>query len=78
MNTKAIHHLFRAAKPTFNENADGGVFLITSSIAVRDGLRWHSCIANKAKGLHPVGSSIAYSVTKAAGKRDLASDVLEC
>lgn len=42
--------LLRAAMPTFNANPDGGVFLITSSIA----------------GVYPGGSSMAYSVTKAA------------
>lgn len=42
--------LLHAAMPTFNANADGGVFLITSSIA----------------GVYPGGSSMAYSVTKAA------------
>ena len=43
MNVKAIHHLFRAAKATLSENADGGVFLITSSIAVWVIFRKHSC-----------------------------------
>jgi len=42
--------LLREAMPTFNENPDGGVFIITSSIA----------------GTSLAGSSMAYSVTKAA------------
>lgn len=33
--------LLRAAMPTFNKNADGGVFLITSSIAVSSGILSH-------------------------------------
>jgi len=42
--------LIREAMPTFNANPDGGVFIITSSIA----------------GTSLGGSSMAYSVTKAA------------
>jgi NAD(P)-dependent dehydrogenase (short-subunit alcohol dehydrogenase family) len=42
--------LIREAMPTFNTNPDGGVFIITSSIA----------------GTSLSGSSMAYSVTKAA------------
>jgi NAD(P)-dependent dehydrogenase (short-subunit alcohol dehydrogenase family) len=42
--------LLREALPTFNENPEGGVFIITSSIA----------------GQSIGGSSMAYSVTKAA------------
>jgi NAD(P)-dependent dehydrogenase (short-subunit alcohol dehydrogenase family) len=42
--------LFREALPTFNANPEGGVFLITSSVA----------------GTSLSGSSMAYSVTKAA------------
>jgi NAD(P)-dependent dehydrogenase (short-subunit alcohol dehydrogenase family) len=42
--------LFREALPTFNENPDGGVFIVTSSIS----------------GAAVMGSSMAYSVTKAA------------
>ncbi len=45
-------HLFRKALPTLKSNPDGGVFLITSSIA----------------GIAPSGSSMAYSVSKAAGQ----------
>lgn len=32
-----MHHvqLMRAAAPTFNANPDGGVYLITSSVAVK-------------------------------------------
>ena len=39
------------AMPVFNQNPEGGVFLITSSVA----------------GIGASGSSMAYSVTKAAG-----------
>jgi NAD(P)-dependent dehydrogenase (short-subunit alcohol dehydrogenase family) len=51
VNVKGNLHLIREAVPTFNSNPDGGVFLITSSVA----------------GIAPGGSSMAYSVTKAAG-----------
>ncbi|EED23830.1 short chain dehydrogenase, putative [Talaromyces stipitatus ATCC 10500] len=50
VNVKGHMHVFREALPTFNANPDGGVFIITASIA----------------GLMPSGSSMAYSVTKAA------------
>jgi len=42
--------LLKAAMPTFNANPEGGAFIITSSIA----------------GVGQSGSSMAYSVTKAA------------
>ncbi|RPB14515.1 NAD(P)-binding protein [Morchella conica CCBAS932] len=51
VNAKANLHLLRAAAPTFNANPDGGSMLITSSIAATNAS----------------GSSIAYSVSKAAG-----------
>ncbi|MCJ1255606.1 hypothetical protein MMC24_003423 [Lignoscripta atroalba] len=51
INTKGNMHLLREALPTFNANNEGGVFLMTSSIA----------------GIAPSGSTMAYSVTKAAG-----------
>ncbi|KAJ5328537.1 hypothetical protein N7541_001323 [Penicillium brevicompactum] len=50
INVKSSFHLFKAALPTFNANPDGGVFLITASIA----------------GVSPTGSSLPYAVTKAA------------
>jgi len=50
-NTKSHLRLLREALPTFNTNPEGGVFLISSSIA----------------GIAPIGSSMAYSVTKSAG-----------
>lgn len=50
VNVKGMHALLKAAMPIFRENAEGGVFLITSSIA----------------GVSLGGSSMAYSVTKAA------------
>ncbi|PNS20036.1 hypothetical protein CAC42_1483 [Sphaceloma murrayae] len=50
VNVKGQLALLRAAMPSFKENREGGVFLITSSIA----------------GSSIGGSSMAYSVTKAA------------
>ncbi|KAI1923407.1 hypothetical protein LOZ58_004726 [Ophidiomyces ophidiicola] len=50
-NVKANLHLFRAAKPTMDANPEGGSFIVTSSTA----------------GVTPGGSSMAYSVSKAAG-----------
>lgn len=50
VNVKGQHALLKYALPTFNANPEGGFFIITSSIA--------------AKSLS--GSSMAYSVTKAA------------
>jgi len=50
VNVKGQMALLRAAMPTFNGNPEGGVFIITSSIA----------------GTSIGGSSMAYSVTKAA------------
>lgn len=51
VNCKANLHIIRKALPTFNANAEGGVFLLTSSVA----------------GVAASGSSMAYSVSKAAG-----------
>ncbi|KAL8781451.1 MAG: hypothetical protein Q9194_000324 [Teloschistes cf. exilis] len=51
VNCKGNLHLLRKALPTFNANPDGGIYLMTSSIA----------------GINPSGSTMAYSVTKAAG-----------
>jgi NAD(P)-dependent dehydrogenase (short-subunit alcohol dehydrogenase family) len=50
VNVKGPHALLAAAMPTFTSNPDGGVFLLTSSVA----------------GRSLSGSSMAYSVTKAA------------
>merc|ERR1712093_74810 len=50
VNVKQQVHLMRTAAPTFNSNPQGGVFIMTSSIA----------------GRIPGGSSMPYSVTKAA------------
>ncbi|KAK1808892.1 hypothetical protein LTR12_016757 [Friedmanniomyces endolithicus] len=50
VNVKGQHALIKEALPTFKKNTEGGFFIITSSIA--------------AKSLG--GSSMAYSVTKAA------------
>jgi len=51
VNVKANLHLLQAAKATFNSNPEGGALLISSSIA----------------SATPAGSSMAYSVSKAAG-----------
>ncbi|ODH44287.1 hypothetical protein ACO22_00907 [Paracoccidioides brasiliensis] len=50
-NVKANLHIFREAETTFNANPEGGVFIMTSSTA----------------GISQAGSSMAYSVSKAAG-----------
>ncbi|KAJ5309197.1 hypothetical protein N7508_004576 [Penicillium antarcticum] len=50
VNVKSNFHLFKAALPFFNANAEGGSFLITSSIA----------------GVSATGSSLPYATTKAA------------
>ncbi|KAL5048793.1 hypothetical protein BDW71DRAFT_9352 [Aspergillus fruticulosus] len=50
-NVKGHLWLFKAALPTFRANPDGGVFLLTSSAAA----------------VSASGSSLPYSVTKAAG-----------
>ncbi|KAF2101017.1 NAD(P)-binding protein [Rhizodiscina lignyota] len=50
VNVKGQMALCRAALPTFNENPDGGVYIVTSSVA------------GKSIG----GSAMAYAVTKAA------------
>jgi NAD(P)-dependent dehydrogenase (short-subunit alcohol dehydrogenase family) len=50
INVKAQTYLCREAMPIFNRNAEGGVMIITSSIA----------------GAYAGGSSMPYSVSKAA------------
>jgi NAD(P)-dependent dehydrogenase (short-subunit alcohol dehydrogenase family) len=50
VNVKAQVFLMREVLSTFNSNSEGGVFIMTSSIA----------------GKNPSGSSMPYSVTKAA------------
>ncbi|OQE82076.1 hypothetical protein PENNAL_c0038G05233 [Penicillium nalgiovense] len=50
VNVKSSLYLFKAALPTFNANPEGGVLLITASIA----------------GITPSGSSLPYAVSKAA------------
>lgn len=50
-NVMAHLQLLQAAGPTFNANEEGGAYIITSSIA----------------GVATTGSSMGYSVTKAAG-----------
>lgn len=50
VNVKGQHALVKEALPTFNANPEGGVFIVTSSIAGR--------VVN--------GSSMAYAVTKSA------------
>ncbi|KAJ5083749.1 hypothetical protein N7456_013176 [Penicillium angulare] len=50
INVKSSFYLFKAAKPTFDANPEGGAFIITASTA----------------GVVPSGSSLPYAVTKAA------------
>ncbi|KAJ5948498.1 hypothetical protein N7454_001805 [Penicillium verhagenii] len=50
INVKSSFYLFKAAKPTFDANPEGGAFIITASTA----------------GIIPSGSSVPYAVTKAA------------
>ncbi|KAF4162054.1 hypothetical protein CNMCM6936_002624 [Aspergillus lentulus] len=50
LNVMSHVQLMQAAKPIFDKNPDGGVYIMTSSIA----------------GITPDGSSMGYSVTKAA------------
>ncbi|GFF39806.1 granaticin polyketide synthase putative ketoacyl reductase 2 [Aspergillus lentulus] len=50
VNVMSHVQLMQAAKPIFDKNPDGGVYIMTSSIA----------------GITPDGSSMGYSVTKAA------------
>ncbi|KAJ5257220.1 NADP(+)-dependent dehydrogenase [Penicillium angulare] len=50
INVKSSFYLFKAAKPTFDANPEGGAFIITASTA----------------GVAPSGSSLPYAVTKAA------------
>ncbi|CAG8975762.1 hypothetical protein HYALB_00009281 [Hymenoscyphus albidus] len=50
VNVKAQHILLREASPTFKSNPEGGCLIMSSSIAAT----------------HPSGSSMPYSVTKAA------------
>ncbi|CAG8959778.1 hypothetical protein HYFRA_00001685 [Hymenoscyphus fraxineus] len=50
VNVKAQHILLREASPTFKDNPEGGSLIMSSSIAAT----------------HPSGSSMPYSVTKAA------------
>jgi NAD(P)-dependent dehydrogenase (short-subunit alcohol dehydrogenase family) len=60
--------LIQEAAPIFKANPDGGVYLISSSIAVR--ITTPSRVFAKKvylKGISTMGSSVAYSVTKATG-----------
>ncbi|KAK9370614.1 hypothetical protein V1509DRAFT_616311 [Lipomyces kononenkoae] len=50
VNVQSPYVLLREVRATFNKNADGGFFIMTSSVA----------------GEHPSGSSLAYCVSKAA------------
>lgn len=59
----------REALPTFKENAEGGVFIVTSSIAgvIAGGSRLlHFLVSNVETGLIICIGSMPYSVTKAA------------
>lgn len=71
VNVKGQMALVRAAMPHFNQNPEGGVFIMTSSVAVciaeylQTGDR--SMLSRNWQGVKPSGSSLPYSVTKAAG-----------
>lgn len=52
INVKAHLYLFKAAKPHFNENKEGGNMIMTTSVA----------------GIKQSGSALAYSVTKHAAQ----------
>lgn len=71
INVKANLHLLRAALPTFNANPDGGSMLITSSVAVSPApllsSLWDTYRLIWGKASNPVGSAMAYCVSKAAG-----------
>jgi NAD(P)-dependent dehydrogenase (short-subunit alcohol dehydrogenase family) len=56
------------AGPIFKENADGGVYLMTSSIAVSNGtvIKPLWILICLVQGVSTMGSSVGYSVTKAA------------
>ena len=58
--------LMQQAAPVFNANKDGGVFLITSSVSVGN-LNLINDVGLSSKGIALGGSSMGYSVTKAAG-----------
>lgn len=58
--------LMQQAAPLFKANDDGGAFLITSSVAVRNSNLIYD-IGLHLKGVALGGSSMGYSVTKAAG-----------
>ncbi|KAJ5133628.1 uncharacterized protein N7443_004749 [Penicillium atrosanguineum] len=67
-NVKSNLFLFREALPTFNANEEGGVFITTSSIAVR--LEIYPFEENDKfsdryfQGITPSGSSMAYSASQ--------------
>jgi hypothetical protein len=71
-------NLFRAAKSVMDENADGGVFIYTASTAVSQIHRVSMSLLTCLKGKSVSGSSMAYSVTKAAGKSLLWQQYVLC
>lgn len=71
MNVKSSLYLFKAALPTFNANPEGGAFIITASIAVRDMTNnpfdeKSAKIQSVVQGVAATGSSLPYAVSKAA------------
>lgn len=60
--------LFRAAKPIFDANTEGGVFIMTGSVAVCRFLYLfvYLKLNENLKGMSIGGSSMPYCVTKAA------------
>ncbi len=65
--TNVMHHLqlMQVARPIFDANPEGGVYLITSSVAVSCSMVNTNKLTFQA--ISCGGSSMAYSVTKAAG-----------
>ncbi len=60
--------LLKEAQPIFDANPDGGAYIITSSITVCSPKTLTIFVADlSAQGITQTGSSLPYSVTKAAG-----------
>src|ERR1700743_2411770 len=59
--------LMQEAAPIFNANPDGGAFIISSSVAVSHAPHTLGIYTESRKGISCGGSSMGYSVTKAAG-----------
>jgi NAD(P)-dependent dehydrogenase (short-subunit alcohol dehydrogenase family) len=69
-STNVMSHLvlLQQAAPIFNKNADGGTLIISSSVAVGSACNSeHKAAVDSEQGISCSGSSMPYSVTKAAG-----------